>query len=302
MEPLTSAVGRAGGKVILLGEHAVVHGTPSLAVGLPDRMRVTAVREAGAVSLEVPAWGLRARVDGDGDHDRALRSLVMALGMEGTGLRLVGEPGIPPRAGLGSSASVAAASARALCAISGIRPMPELIFDAVQASEKVYHGNPSGLDASVVIHGGVIRFSRRAGVHRVEAPPPPLVVIHSGQAGDTGMTVARFAQKLESDPARGGRRLEQIAALVEEGIDAIKVWDLPTIGAVMNENQGHLRWFGVSTDALDHICDLALGAGALGAKLTGGGGGGCAVALVTPELRDAVVAAAAAAGYSVVPT
>ena len=32
--------GKANGKVILLGEHAVVHGAHALAVGLPDRMTV----------------------------------------------------------------------------------------------------------------------------------------------------------------------------------------------------------------------------------------------------------------------
>ena len=35
----------------------------------------------------------------------------------------------------------------------------------------------------------------------------------------------------------------------------------------------------VSTEAIERMCSIARGAGALGAKLTGAGGGGCIIAL-----------------------
>lgn len=296
----SSSVGRAGGKVILLGEHAVVHGTPSLAMGLPIGVTAMAAESSGPVTLSVPGWGLEARVDGGEQTDQALRALVMTLGFDGTGIALTAEAGIPPRAGLGASAAMAAACARALCAYHGKKPLRDDLFEAVQASEKIFHGNPSGLDASVVLDGGVVRYSRRGGVIRLVAPPPPILVVHSGQSGDTGMTVARFAARIEQSPAEAQRRLEQISNLVEEGVDAVKVWDLPTIGTVMNENQEHLRWFGVSTKPLDRICEIALASGALGAKLTGGGGGGCAVALVTHEFEEMVSSRLTKAGFKVV--
>src|SRR6185369_15522444 len=62
----TPAHGRAGGKVILLGEHAVVYGRPALASGIP--IGVDATVEAGEgprLLSEVPA---QKRGDDRGDE------------------------------------------------------------------------------------------------------------------------------------------------------------------------------------------------------------------------------------------
>ena len=56
----------------------------------------------------------------------------------------------------------------------------------------------------------------------------------------------------------------------------------------------------LSNESLEHLCSLARGAGALGAKLTGAGGGGSAIALVNGADADAearVLAAWKGAGY-----
>jgi mevalonate kinase len=297
-----SALGRAGGKVILLGEHAVVHGTDAVAVCLQNRTEVAAEPGDGPTALDVAPWNLSSRADGASPSDRALFSLLAALGAPREGIRLRGTTSLPARAGLGASASVAAASARALAAFSG-RAVPELeLFEAVQASERIFHGNPSGVDAAAVLGAGLLRFSRTGGVSRAKGAAPSLVVVHSGAAGETGETVRAFAERLRAEPGEGGLRLRAIGELVERGLRALEDGDLAALGALMDEDHGHLAWFGVSTAALDRACEAARAAGALGAKLTGGGGGGCAIALVEPGTRAAVASALAAAGFAVVPT
>ena len=60
----------------------------------------------------------------------------------------------------------------------------------------------------------------------------------------------------------------------------------------MRANHVLLRRLGISTPAIDVMCELARSAGAHGAKLTGGGGGGCVVALCATRLEaDAVLIA-----------
>jgi mevalonate kinase len=294
------AVGTANGKVILLGEHAVVHGAPALALGIPLGVTIAAEEGPGPLELLIEPWGLASTVGDGTPPGAALAALIRELGVDGAGLSLKGESRLPARAGLGSSAAVATAAARAIVAHYELDPSTDDLFEAVQASERVFHGNPSGLDAAVAIGGGVIRFDRAAGVTPLEAEAPPLVVFHSGHDGDTLKTVARFSEKLDRSPDDADKRLTKIAALTRDGITAIEREDLQALGMAMNECQDHLSWFGVSTTELDRICAVAREAGALGAKLTGGGGGGCAVALTDPGGEAAIAAAAQSAGLQVV--
>jgi mevalonate kinase len=296
-----NAVGRAGGKVILLGEHAVVHGTPAIAVGLPDKTIVSARFAEGPTALDIAPWGLRARVDGNDPADTALRSLVEALGAPQDGIVLSGTTELPVRAGLGASASIAAAAARAVSALLGRDPSAAELYAAVQASERAFHGSPSGVDAAAVLGTGVLRFSRADGAVRLDVPAPELVIVHTGAPGDTHVTVAAFAARLSADPAEGARRLDALRGIVERGVDALGRRDHAELGRLMDENHAHLAWFGVSTDELDRACVEARAAGALGAKLTGGGGGGCAIALVLPRDRSRVAARLRSAGFTLVP-
>ena len=292
--------GFAGGKVILLGEHAVVHGAPALAVGLPLGVTVTANPCTGPIRLRIDQWNLAASAGDGSPVGSAVLELTRRLGHSGTEVELVGESRLPPRAGLGSSAALATAIARALRAIDSAELGDDELFDAVQASERVFHGNPSGLDAAVAIHGGVLRFDRARGAELLGIEAPSLVVAHSGAQGRTAETVAEFARRLVDRGSEGQRRLARIAELAEVGVEAIVDGRLAALGEAMNACHEQLDWFGVSTDALNRICEIARAAGALGAKLTGGGGGGCAVALVDPSDTDAVADAIVSGGFEVV--
>lgn len=291
------ATGQAGSKVILLGEHAVVHGTDALAVGLPGGTAVTARPADGPLQLEVPAWQLCSRVDGKAAGDRALRDLAAVLSAPLTGIALFAEAAIPPRAGLGSSASLAAACAIALCRYRGGTMEDGQILSAIHASERVFHTNPSGVDAAAVLHPGCLQFNRKTGHRMLAVSPPRLVVVFSGKEGATGEMVTRFARRMADDPAEGDARVARVQSLVEEGMRALQRGDWTALGQCMNENHTLLQWFGVSCPELDDICRIALRHGAAGAKLTGGGGGGCAIVLVDDHCESAVTTALRAAGY-----
>jgi mevalonate kinase len=297
-----SALGRAGGKLILLGEHAVVHGTAAIAVCLGNRTSVEATWGEGPTSLAVETWGFSSRVGGERPADAALFALVAALGAPREGISLRGNSSLPSRAGLGASASIAAASARAIAGLVGLEPSDTALFAAVQASESVFHGNPSGVDAAAALGKGLLRFRRADGVARAPGAIPELVVVHSGENGETHVTVRVFAKRFEEQPREAERRLEVIADIVDRGLAALASGDDAALGALMDENHAQLAWFGVSTVALDRACRVAREAGALGAKLTGGGGGGCAIAVVRPWDGSRVAASLEAAGFAVVPT
>lgn len=287
-----SPSGQGAGKIILFGEHAVVRGAPALASGLPGGCEATASPSSAPASLSL--------LDGT-SHDtlldtvrageahsslaRAWSAVCDALGCGDAPLHVNATLHVFPGAGLGSSAALAVAAARALLhAQTGLPcdPHDPRVIAAVSASEAVFHGRASGVDQAAALHGGLIRFERRPEPHITPLRDHPPLTIAVCLASP-GASTARMVQGVM---ARHARRLDHMTALdawvgqlTEAAISAIYAGDMAALGELMDLNHGALVSFGVSTEALDAACHAARAAGALGAKLTGAGGGGCVIAL-----------------------
>ena len=146
---------RASGKVILLGEHAVVYGVPALAVGL-DRGVEVELEPAPEPSILIGER--RSETEDGGDVTRALRALLAELGAPPVAVRAKLE--LPAGSGLGVSAALGVAVARAVLAFQGAVPERERVLAAAGAWESVFHGAPSGVDAAVAESGGCIQLTR----------------------------------------------------------------------------------------------------------------------------------------------
>ena len=282
----------AHGKLLLFGEHAVVYGQPALAAALTVGVAATVTgRTAG--HLSIPAWNIE--VAGDADHRvaAALRALRAALPFDASGYDLHLDAGLPAGAGVGSSAAMAVAAARALAEAAG-RPLPPAaLFEAAMAAERVFHGNPSGLDHAVAIHGGLMHFVRGTPPRMRSVPLGAsfrFLVAQVEAGADTGRMVASVAALRAAHPV-AHTLCDTIGALVGEAEAALTAGNREAVGRLMNLNHGLLAALGVSTARLDAAVHAAQAAGALGAKLTGAGGGGCMVALVTDATAPAVAAA-----------
>jgi mevalonate kinase len=271
---------KAYGKIILLGEHAVVHGHPALAGAIDRGVSITAT-PADRLRLVMPDWDLD--VDGDGDDAiaRALRAVAAAAGHAG-GARLDGVADLPPASGLGSSAAVSVAVARALAPAATV----EQVIAAAMAGERCFHGNPSGIDVELAARGGLGLYRRGLGLAPLDAPPVPVVVAVSGEARSTAAMVARVADALATDRAATAAKLDRLGAAARAGVAG----DLTRLGGLFDEAQEILAGLGLSTPTLDVLIDDARRAGAAGAKLTGAGGGGAVVA-VAPGREDEVLTA-----------
>ncbi len=298
-----AVAGRAHGKVILLGEHAVVYGAPALAGALTGG--VTVEQAAGTGRVRIPAWAVEIDLAAHGNDltndmtiARALRAIVQHLGIRSLrrDVDLIVHFGLPTGSGLGSSAALAVAIARALGNVHGVTLSDEAVEGAAMASETVIHGRPSGLDHTVSQRGGFGLFVRERGLTPVHAPRAvPLVIGHTGKERDTKNRVARVAEMLGESPAKVRPLIDRIGELSLTGARAVERGDLATLAAAMEENQIMLRQLEVSCPEIEAMVDLARGAGALACKLTGGGGGGCVIALAPGRERN-VAAAWAGAG------
>lgn len=292
--------GHACGKVILLGEHAVVYGVPAMAVGIDRGARaVASPLDGGASRLRVLGWNITVRENED-RHDlaRAYRALLDAVREDRPSLEPLSvevEADLPPGGGLGCSAAMGVAIARAVD--------PGASDDALQeramAWERVFHGNPSGVDAAVSARGGCALFRRGEPVERVRVRGSLHLCIGStGIASSTKSMVDSVARLRSRRPEVVGKAFEAVRALVANARLAVEAGDRAGLGSLMDVNQMLLAGLFVSSPEIERLCSAARGAGALGAKLTGAGGGGSVVALVPSALAaEDVLAAWRAEGF-----
>jgi hydroxymethylglutaryl-CoA reductase len=300
---MSTGTGRAPGKVILLGEHAVVYGRTALAAAL-DRAVVARVRGArppagkpGSHLFSSPF--VRGNEEGG---DARLREVLAcaraACGLNGTGVQLTVESDLPMAVGLGSSAALSVALVRALAAFAGRDVNDAAVCRAAFECEKIFHGHPSGVDNTVATYGGVLAFRRELPIRPLAiAGPIPLVVAVGRAPRATRQTVTALRARWQQAPEAYEAIFDEIAALVSGAETACAAGDWPRLGTLMRANHRLLQRLGVSTPELDDMVELAHARGALGAKLTGGGGGGAVICLAA-ERRDELVAAFAAAGWS----
>jgi mevalonate kinase len=187
---------------------------------------------------------------------------------------------LPVGQGLGSSAAFSVAASRALLAAAGRQAPDAEVLRLAGAMEKVFHGSPSGMDATMALGRGPVIFRKGASPESL-SPGRPLavIVILSGTSPSTRTMVEDVRRRCEEDPATLGGLMDAEDGLVGEAIEAIGTGALAKLGRAMNENHDALRAMGVSTPVLDRLVAKARAAGALGAKLTGGGGGGAVIAL-----------------------
>jgi mevalonate kinase len=286
-------------KIILIGEHGVVHGHPALAAGLAVGIHAQAVTGAGRLS--VPAWSLTARA-GDGSVvGRALAAILARLRAEDLDFQV--EAAIPSRAGLGSSAAMAVAIARAAAAASGASGASgtekargaataddagDPIRKAVDDAEAVFHGTPSGIDAAAALGGGVGRFRRGDGWRPIAVSQAMHICVGlTGRARDTSAQVAAVGRLRERVPVIG-KTLALFGDLVDAGEHALAIGDVDGLGRLFDVAHGLLCALRVSSPEIETLVHGARAAGAIGAKLTGAGGGGAVIALAPAHETDVV--------------
>jgi len=292
----------AYGKVILLGEHAVVHGHPAVAGAIDLDIRARARVTAGPhTTLAVTGtWGVSASSADETQLGRALGRLVASVA-PGRAFAIDAVTTLPAGAGLGSSAALSVATARAIADAVGRVMNADELEAAANAAEAEFHDNPSGVDVALAARGGLGVFRRGRGLRPIHAKPELLAVGLSGEPRSTGTMVARIGQQLRDEPDRVRPLLQHLGDAATEGVVALTANDHEEIGHLFDRAQRALYELGLSTDRIDQLVSVARQSGALGAKLTGAGGGGAVIAMPAEQTVDSaerIADAWAAVGFT----
>lgn len=297
----------------MCGEHAVVYGQPAIALPVRDvSTRCVIIARpniaSGFVLIKDPAIGLKCAMS-DLHPESSLRktaalvlSAVSADHIPSCEIQI--HSSIPVGGGLGSSASVTVAFARALSTFLGHPLKDEAINDIAFEVEKNHHRTPSGIDNSVITYARPLLFQKGFPMRWLQFSHPMLFLIaNSGLKGSTGKAVGLVREHWMTATTEYEAMFSRIGQITNSMQGLLQTGELTSAGNLMNENHQLLRQMGVSLPILDELARAANQAGAYGAKMTGGGLGGNVLVLAPVEKCDLVSQALLKAGAAkVIPT
>lgn len=268
--------GHAAGKIILLGEHAVVYGEPAIGVPLTKGVEVTLSPGRGEIELVLPA-GVQLPRSSKGATPESLIEAALGTDLKDNDLSIRFE--VPPMSGLGSSAALAVALLRARGRKFSLREVITI--------EDVAHGRSSGVDPAIAMADGPIVFEKKR-VRALEIGAPFYLVAGArGGHGGTGRSVGRVKEMKEREPKLMSAAMRTLGEATRAGERAIAAGDLAALAAAMELQHGVLSGFGLVSESVAEVVSAAKKSGALAAKMSGAGGSGGAFVALAADPRAA---------------
>ena len=286
---MKTASGAAPGKIILIGEHAVVYGHPAVAIPVTsvhasveaefDRDEAIRIESADLPVIFSDALRREKAVE---SVQRMVRGIADVFGEDAAGLFLRIKSDIPVGCGMGSSAALSVASIRALCGLFGhqlgVEEVSRLAFEA----EKIFHATPSGIDNCVIAYEKPIYFAQKKGPLPLEAGRSSFrfLLADSGVFSSTADMVEEVRRRRAENRARFDSLFWEIGSMASVAREVIRRGSRAELGMCMNRNHELLVELGLDCPETERLVEAAREAGAAGAKMSGAGQGGSVVVLL----------------------
>ena len=291
------SIASAPGKIILFGEHFVVHGTKAILAAIDKRVTVTSTFTENKTikvnsqlgTLEVPISSSYEEVKSEFRPFVYLANKIINSNQNVNGLEVTIDSDIPIGVGLGSSSACCVAAAASISELFKELSSEEILNISIEA-EKTIFPDTSGADCTVCTYGGMIEYEQFTGTKKIDNTfELNLVIANSMIPHTTKNSVERVSKFKENDEERFSQLCDLETKLIDEVIIAMKNNDATTLGLKMSENQKYLEEIQVSNDTLRDMIS-SLNEISLGSKITGAGDGGCIIALVKDDNMDKVPA------------
>ncbi len=288
------SIASAPAKIILFGEHFVVHGTKAILAAIDKRVTVTTTftenktikinSELG--TIEVPISSSHEEVKNEFRPFVYLANKIINSDQNVSGLEITIDSDIPIGVGLGSSSACCVAATASISELFNELSSEEILKMSIEA-EKTIFPDTSGADCTVCTYGGMIEYPS---VEKIDNTfDLNLLIANSMIPHNTKNSVEKVNKFKENDEERFSQLCDLETKLIDEVITAMKNNDATTFGLKMSENQKYLEEIQISNDTLRDMIS-SLKEISLGTKITGAGDGGCIIALVKDENMNKVPA------------
>lgn len=281
------ATGLAQSKLILVGEHSVVHGQPAISIPF-SLVGVEATIQSASEGIYLESTFYEGPIESAPEIltgiVRTIYQTMKVLNMPNEALLIRVHSTIPPGKGLGSSASVAIAIIKSLYVYAGESYTDEQLLQLANISETYAHGAPSGIDSLTITAVNPIWYQKKQPIESITVKGEfYFVVADTGLDADTKTAVDSVTKLLKTVPKKAYHAVERLGDITHQVRDALERSSKQMLGNLLNEAQKELEVIGVSNTSLNRLIHFARQEGALGAKLTGAGHGGCMIALAKNE-------------------
>jgi len=281
------SIASAPAKIILFGEHFVVHGTKAILAAIDKRVTVTTTftenktikinSELG--TIEVPISSSHEEVESEFRPFVYLANKIINSEQNVSGLEITIDSDIPIGVGLGSSSACCVAATASISELFNELSSEEILKMSIEA-EKTIFPDTSGADCTVCTYGGMIEYPS---IEKIDNTfDLNLLIANSMIPHNTKNSVEKVNKFKENDEEKFSQLCDLENGLIDEVIVAMKNNDATTFGLKMSENQKYLEEIQVSNDTLRDMIS-SLSEISLGSKITGAGDGGCIIALVKDE-------------------
>jgi len=167
------SIASAPGKIILFGEHFVVHGTKAILAAIDKRVTVTTTFTENKTTkinselgtIEVPISSSHEEVRGEFRPFVYLANKINNPVV--SGLEITIDSDIPIGVGLGSSSACCVAAAASISELFNELSSEEILKMSIEA-EKTIFPDTSGADCTVCTYGGMIVYDKINGIEKIE--------------------------------------------------------------------------------------------------------------------------------------
>jgi len=251
----------APGKLVLLGEYAVLDGAPALALAMPQRARVRlcAIGDGpsrlhatplvdGSESFRLERGTLQWTTGSGAARKERLAwagSLVQALAAHGWWPSTAVEVALDSEAfhcaggdklGLGSSAALTVALARAGARAAGVDDEEVTLAALVRLHRALQGGSGSGVDVAAALLGGTVHYQLDGGEPTARALRLPadlhLIAVATGSAFSTASALARLRHWAAGHPGKWRDLRVRLANKAEAGARAARFDAAALVAAV----------------------------------------------------------------------